>query len=110
VGEKWPGHGKKIELLGQMTLDEMQQLRREKKDPQGAATEYQRQITNGFSQFNDEGNDFCVCRHGSISSVPLIAVSVAVLEKRRSFYFLQDKVAEAWLNCNLIAVDFISQS
>ncbi len=66
MGQKWPCHRKKIQFVGQMFLDKMQQMRREKKYHQSTTTECQGQIANGFSQFNYEGNNFCVCRHGKI--------------------------------------------
>jgi hypothetical protein len=78
MGQKRPGHGKEIKFVGQMFLDKVQQMRREKEYQQGAATKGQGQIANGFPQFDNKGNDFCMCRHGNISGVPVKAVSVAV--------------------------------
>ena len=49
-----------------MLLYEMQQMRRKEKNYQGAEAEGQAQIANGFSQFNNKGNEFCVCRHEKI--------------------------------------------
>lgn len=66
MGQEWTCHRKKIEFIGEMLLYEMQQMRRKEKNDQGAAAEGQGQIANGFSQFNNKGNEFCVCRHEKI--------------------------------------------
>ncbi len=93
-----------------MSLNKMQQMRREKKYHNCAATERQGQIADGFSQFNNESNNFCMCRHGIIQVYRLLQYQYrSSCGKRRSVSYLLDKVSEACRNCNLIEVDFSNQ-
>ena len=63
MGEKGFRHGKKVQLVGEMTLNGLKQLRRKEEDPETAQDERHQQIAKGLPQFVDKNEKFWMRGH-----------------------------------------------